>query len=892
MASSRAQGVMDRIRAAAAKRAEPPKPVVKIDEETGEEIVIKRTRRKKAAVRTDARDWGADFADGGAHDNPLDAEILDSMRSFIDYTLTDRALPYVDGLKPVHRAVIWDMWKGGHKSSANHVKSQSIAGDTIAKYHPHSADAVYLASAGLTRSRADDTRCGACKLNLSLIDGRGNFGSSFEDSPAAPRYTEQRLSRSGESCVRDTTDGAVFMEPTFDAKNSIPEMMPVRIPLLLINGSDGLAYGYNVNWMPHNPSEAIRACILRIDDPGCSVGDVMSVMPGPDFPSGGVAVDRAEGGIADGIGTGFGSFLLTSRYEINEGPRGRHLIDVYETPFGVARSGGDESARKAQSIVTGVTKYATDHPQCGITDVKNLSGKDNDCLIEISVKAGVDAAALARRLADPASGTRLTETMSYRQSAVIGSFEPSPVPDNEGREGVLRLCDERPRDVGVIGYIDAFLDFRRACVKNSASYEMGKALARKHLLDGMLASVADIDAVISIVRQSEDKDAAAAGLMKAFKIDREQADYVLAIPLARLTRADGVRLFNECSELEATADRCAALLSDPSLVDAEIRSQLEEELARQSLPRRTTIVGADGKVVAAAAADDKARVAMAEAGAVAAADPRAAEEQAASEPEPMGEAACYLMADGSVMRLAKGKAPAHIREVRFPEATSWALLVFENGDSIRMRAYEIPERPAVIGKRAVGLVDLGDMSEKTDVAMVSSSGRVKVLDTSTLTKSTECPVMRLGAGERVLTAAKADGMVFSIVTSDAQLLTFPCDGVTPQGRTSAGMAGMKVRDGSRVVAAALTPAETDAVVVTSTGSTAKASMLSEFPQKGRGTGGVRCQRLLKGEAGISFAFVAPGAVAVDARGVDVRLEIRRRDDSGEKVEIAGARVKR
>lgn len=841
---------------------------------------MKSAMAKRNKPVTDTRNWSSDFADGGKDVIDLSDEIQNSMQEYIDFTLTNRALPYIDGLKPVHKAILWCMWTSGYKSNGLSHKSATIAGACIGTLWPHSASACYLASAGMTRDKADDTRCGACKLNLSLIDGHGNFGASFEDSPASERYTEQKLSKNGETCVRDAENGAVFMLPSFDAKHTLPELAPVEMPLLLINGSDGLAYGYNVSWLPHNPSEAIRSVIERIDHPDCTVDDIIRIMPGPDFPSGGIIVDDGHS-IRDAYESGMGTLTLTSRYEIVPLSRGRHAIDFYETPYGVSRSGD-------KSIVSGITAFAQDNPSCGITSVKNLSGGDNDCLIEVTVKSGIDAQAVADMLVSTTS-CMLTQGVAYRQSAVIGDFERTDVPDATKRTNMLRLCHQKPCDLGMLGYLDAFIAFRKSCVINACEYEREQTAGRKHLVDGLLKALIDIDAVIDTIRHSANKDTARTNLKKKFKLDDEQADYILAIPLARLTRSDKIKLEGNSKDMAARIAEIDDILSSETNVLGEVRRELVEVLDAQTLPRRTAILTKRG-IVAKASGDDAAREKQARHSATVLLGGGTASQSAASGsagdgvqavPGVSGSTNVGLTAGGEVFANAK-RVDDSVLALRNLDVRTTVLLVFDDGSSIRMPAYELPTKPTIVSRRCVGIVPLGvgDDARKGNVlvGMVTSAGKVKVLDTTTLTKSAECPVISLGTGDSLLAArAVDDSTQFVIVTSDARLLTFPTSSVNKQGRTSAGVAGINL-NGAKVVYGCV--ASPDASVLTSTASSSKVTPLSEYPTKGRGTGGVRCQKLLRGESGLSFAFVGTfSSGSLDGKPVEVAAG--RRDASGQ-----------
>lgn len=868
--------------------------LVDIDFDELEKSTKKHTSHKKAKkIDEKERNWEIDYADGGYEEKSIDSEILNSMRSYIDYTLTDRALPYIDGMKPVHRAAIWYMWDHKIKSTSNYVKSQSIAGGVIGTLHPHSADAAYGATAGLTRDKADDTKCGACMLNLSLVDGHGNFGASFEDTCAAPRYTEMRLSKNGELCVSETDDGAVFMNLSFDVKTKLPEILPSKIPALLINGAVGLAYGYNVSWLPHNPSEAIKACILRVDNPNCSVADIKKVMPGPDFPSGGIVVDSTSDAISQAYKTGFGTLTLTSRYTINKLTRGRHAIDIYETPYGVARSGD-------KSIVAGISAFADDHPEYGITDVKNLSGNEHECLIEVTVKSGINADAVAKELIDPSSKTLLTQSTSYRQSAIIGDFERTDQPDATGRTNMLRLANAKPADLSLLEYIDDFIAFRKACIINSSEFKRDKALHQKHLVDGMLKALADIDEVISIVRRSQNKDTAAKNLKKRFKIDDEQAAYILSIPLARLTRSDKIQLEDNSKKLNAQAKKYDKILSSDANIRAEIKSQLTEILEQQCLPRRTTIVSSDGKIIARAKSDKKDTVALTTQTALTAlgkantasvtstVTPDSSDSPAVpSQPSltVSGTTTIYLNAVGELCQSTK-RQQMPVQTLPDVDLNDTILIVYRDGSSTRLRAHELPSgKYAKVVKAAAGVASFGpDESRRVDVAMITTDGKVKVLDSSTLTKSPDCDVMKVASGATIAAARPVTGdQSFVFVTSAANLLRFKVSTVNKQGRTSAGVAGVKLGKDVRVVFATVIDADA-ASVVTSTGASVKVSAVSDFPEKGRGTLGVRCHRFVKGESRLTDAYVGVSPVAKSGAKAFELPKPAARDASGTKTD--------
>lgn len=822
---------------------------------------------KKKSVEID---WENDYANGGMDRISLADEILTSMQSYIDYTLVERALPYIDGCKPVIKASLWAAWKLGLKPNAPYLKSATVNADVVGHYHAHNPAAVYGAIAGVTREKGDDTRGTGCAVTLSLFDGHGSWADTAPEAEAASdRYTEVKLSKTGASCIKDTVSGAVFMLPSFDAKNVLPQLMPSHLPLLLINGSDGLAYGYNVSWLPHNPSEAIQACLHRIDNPKCTSEDIRKIMPGPDFPSGGILIDRSEGGLKEAYATGFGNVSVCARYEIAQGNRGKHMINIYQTPFKVPHSSQDKSS--GTSILGGIIEFAKSHPEYGIVDVKNLSDYEHECFIEISIKAGIDPNIVAAAIMS-SSKTHLNETVSYRQSVVLGDFVESPEPDATGVEGVLKLTNPVPRDTGMLEYIDAFIDFRVACNTNAGKFERDKAMEQKHLIDGMLTALIDIDKIIEIVRSSKDKEAAKRGLMKHFKLDEIQADYILAIPLSRLTKSDKIQLESNSKNLAAKIKSLNKMLSSRKNLIAEVKLQLEEELEQQVLPRRTTIVNAKGKIVAKAHTDKGAKLDETKGIISTVFDEQAALPVASQsdDKKPVvadslkmsGKKDIYLTGNGELA--SSDDVDSFVYKLPEVDMQDNVLIIYPDGSSTRIKGFEVPSKPGIVGKKAVGIARY-DEEDPINIAMATNDGKVKILDASTLTKNPDCDVIKVGKGAEVLVARPVrDGdQHFVFIASNANLIKFPTASVPIQGRTSAGVAGIKLVKDSRVIDAFVCDEED--VLVTNTGKSLKVTPVSKYPVKGRGAQGVRCHKFLSGENELIGAYIGSSPKRIDRK---------------------------
>lgn len=839
---------------------------------------ISRTKatRKRVNPKEENRIWSEEYAKE-INETTAGDEIATSMTTYTSYVLIERALSYIDGLKPAHRRILWTMQKRGYKSNAAYTKSATVAG-AVMELHPHGS--TYNVIANLTRPKGNDAIPFACYLNLCLIDGHGNFGASYGDSAAADRYTEVRLSKTGESCTEDIAENAVFMVPSHDGRTIEPEIMPVRIPLLFINGSKGFTHGYNTSWLPHNPSEAIEACLYRLAHPKCSVDDIRGIMPGPDFSCGGIIVDADEQGIAAGYGTGFGTVVVTSRYRIEPGNRGKHSIIFTEAPYRVKSSSDD-----GKSILDGIKAFAEKHPEYGILDQKDLS--EGTCEIEVIVKSGIDADMVARVLLNPSSGSRLTVKLEYRQCAVVNDWVTSDIPDANGIEGKLRMSNIHPADISVLEYIDRFLEFRRACITNACRYRRDEALRRKHLLDGLLAALLDIDEVIAVVRSSNNKEIAAKKLKKAFKLDDEQVNYILSLTLSRLTRSDRIKLEGESKDLAALAKKMDKILGSKAGINGEVKRCLEEELKKQTLPRRSSIVDARGKVVVRAdehtttEVKNLANIVLGKSITNNSGDPSAVDAAIVSNGNTIAEktsgAPCCISVydNGKIQRGTKTPSKRKHMSISLGDVSSTVMLVFVDGESERVPAYEVSEKEELFGKRAAGVVP----ADAKHCIIVTRNGKIKCLNMDTLTKAAVCPAINLDAGDEVLYAAAYDETKrLLMVSAGAMLLAVDVSTIPAQGRTSGGVRGMMFRDaGDKVICAAL--AGDDDFVATSTGVSVKRSKSSDYPTKGRGGYGIRCHTMRKGEDGLKAAAIGANVMALDGRK-EVEIPISKRDSSG------------
>ncbi|CAN5724205.1 hypothetical protein BH20ACT14_BH20ACT14_02570 [soil metagenome] len=484
-------------------------------------------------------------------------ELEQEMRSsYLDYAMSvivGRALPDVrDGLKPVHRRVLWAMHDSGHQPNRPYVKCARVTGDTMGKYHPHDSSSIYDAIARLVQPFS---------LRYPLVDGQGNFGSIDDDPPAAERYTECRLAKLATELLRDSDSDTVDFGPNYDESRREPQVLPARFPNLLVNGSTGIAVGMATNIPPHNLAETIDAVVALIDKPTASVEDLMKHVRGPDFPTGAIIVGRS--GIRDAYRTGRGRVIMRARAHIEELRGGKNAIIVTELPYGV-KKGGDGGV---------ITKIAALVREKVVTEVSDLQ--------DYSAKTGLRIQIELKREAVP-------------QVALNKLFKHTSLQTTFGYNAVA-LVDGVPRTLSLLEFVRHYLDFQREVVTRRSQYELRKALARAHVLEGYLIALDNLDEVIQLIRASDDADEARSGLMERFNLSELQAQAILDLRLRALTGLERKRVEDEFKDLQERIFELRALLGDESRIAALIKEELLEikEIYGKSDDRRTEIVAGE-----------------------------------------------------------------------------------------------------------------------------------------------------------------------------------------------------------------------------------------------------------------------------------------------------------
>jgi DNA gyrase subunit A len=728
------------------------------------------------------------------------------------------------------------------------VKSSRIVGEVMGKYHPHGDTAIYDALVRMAQPFS---------LRLPLIDGHGNFGS-LDDGPAASRYTEARLAPAALLMTTSLDEEVVDAVPNYDETLTQPEVLPAAFPNLLVNGASGIAVGMATNMPPHNLVEVIGACRHLIDHPEATLEELMRFVPGPDLPGGGLIVGLD--GIREAYETGRGTFRTraTARVEALT-PRKKGIV-VTELPYLV---GTEKVIDRIKDLVQGKKLQ-------GISDLKDLTDRKHGLRLVIEVKNGFNPDAVLEQL-----------------------YRLTPMEDSFGINNVA-LVGGQPRTLGLVELLRVYVDFRTDVVRRRTAYRLAKQERALHLLEGLLLAILNIDEVIRIVRGADDTAAARTGLIAAFGLSETQANHILDLQLRRLTKFSRIELEKAQGELIEDIARLRAILDDPALLLRVVSDELAEVAKAHGTPRRTVLLEGAGVQVKASAtplevADDPCWVLLSSTALLA----------RTSSDAPLSDSGGRAKHDAVVSRV-KATARGEVG------------VVTSAGRVLRLSCLELPTLPPTndapnlsggaplaafldLPKGETPLCLLSLAPSSPGLALGTAQGVVKRVACDYPGRPDfECVTLR--DGDRVVGAVELttgqEHLVF--VTREAQLLHFPADAVRPQGRAAGGMAGIKL--GARDEAiwfGAVNPDRDDPVVVTIAGSgdalpgteagSIKVTPFAEYPAKGRATGGVRCQRFLRGEARLLLGWAGgTPARAAGANGVPVALpaEPGRRDGSG------------
>ncbi|MFE7844919.1 DNA topoisomerase (ATP-hydrolyzing) subunit A [Microbacterium sp. NPDC057407] len=800
---------------------------------------------------------------GRIEDVDVSAEMQGSFLEYAYSVIYSRALPDArDGLKPVQRRILFQMADMGLRPDRGHVKSARVVGEVMGKLHPHGDAPIYDALVRLAQPFS---------LRVPLVDGHGNFGS-LDDGPAAPRYTEARLAAPALALTENLDEDVVDFIPNYDGQFQQPEVLPAAYPNLLVNGATGIAVGMATNMAPHNLIEVVGAAVHLLDNPDATVEELMEFVPGPDLPSGGIIVGLD--GIKEAYVKGRGSFRTRAKVSIESlGPR-RTGIVVTELPYLV---GPERIIEKIKDAVTAKKLQ-------GISDVTDLTDRHNGLRLVIGIKTGFDPQAVLEHL--------------YRLTPLEDSFSINNV----------ALVDGQPQTLGLRELLRVYLDHRLSVVTRRSRFRLARRKERLHLVEGLLIAILDIDEVIQVIRSSDDGEAARTRLMDVFDLSEPQAEYILELRLRRLTRFSRIELEAERDKLAAEIAELEELLGSEVLLRAQVARELDAAAETYGTPRRTLLlnggpVAPRSRAAAAAAdlqiADTPCRVFFSATGRMVRAELTA--DAVNGGIVPPTRRSKHDAVRGWVDTTTRGDAGAvtsHGRLVRFTPVD----LPSVPGNSVQLAAGTRADQYLGLGsgEHVVAVVALAD---ERPIALGTRHGIVKRVAASELGNKHDVEVIALRDGDRVVGAGHAgDGDELVFVSSDAQLLRFDASSVRPQGRAAGGMAGIRLSEGAEVIAFTAVGASVfDAVVVTVAGSaaalpgtdagSAKVSAFTEFPAKGRATGGVRAQRFLKGEDVLTHAWVGvePRAVGADGSTRSLPAAGAKRDASGTPLEgVIGA----
>ena len=787
-------------------------------------------------------------------ENIVDIDVSDEMQgSFLEYAYSviySRALPDArDGLKPVHRRILYRMAEMGLRPDRGHVKCARVVGDVMATLHPHGDTAIYDTLVRMAQPWS---------LRLPLVDGHGNFGSlGNDDPPAAYRYTECRLTAAAMAITEGIDEDVVDLRPNYDDRELEPEVLPAAFPNLLVNGTSGIAVGMATNMPPHNLVEVVSAARHLIAHPNAGLDDLMRFVPGPDLPTGGKIVGLD--GIREAYETGRGTFRTraTARVE-NVTPRRKGIV-VTELPWGV---GPERVKEKIAELVRGKKLQ-------GITAVDDYTDRTKGLRLVIEIKNGFNPEAILEQL-----------------------YRLTPIEDTFGINNVA-LVDGQPRTLGLKELLEVYIEHRLDVVRRRSLHRRTKAQDRLHLVDGLLVAILDIDEVIAVIRSSDDTAAARERLMTVFDLTETQTNYILEMPLRRLTKFSRIELEAEQETLRATIAALTEIIESEPLLRKTVSDELAAIAKQFGTPRRTVLLESAGApsttAVPLEVTDDPCWVLLSSTGLLA--------RTLTDEPLPTeGARAKHDVLLSAVRTTARGEVAA----------------VTTAGRLLRLGVLDVPAVPDTASapnlsggapiseflsldkdEQVVALSSLD--ADSPGLALGTEQGVIKrVLPDHPQNKDT-WEVIALKPGDRVVGAVELSteerDLVF--VTSDAQLLHFEAAAVRPQGRSAGGMAGVRLAAGARVVHFGVVDPSVDNVVVTISGSSdalpgtdagsVKVTPYPEYPAKGRGTGGVRCHRFLRGEDVLTLAWAGPApARAAAATGValDLPEATGRRDGSG------------
>lgn len=728
----------------------------------------------------------------------LPAELSKEMRtSFLEYSMSvivSRALPDVrDGLKPVHRRILYAMNESGITPKRPHAKSARTVGDVIGKYHPHGDSAVYDTMVRLAQPFS---------MRVPLVDGHGNFGSIDGDSAAAMRYTEARLDKAAMELLRDLDKETVDFQPNYDESLEEPVVLPARFPNLLVNGSSGIAVGMATNIPPHNLGEAIDATCVMLDNPDCTVDDLLKVMPGPDFPTGGIIMGRK--GIRDAYETGRGSLTVRSTCRVEEGKNGRKSIVVSEIPYQVNRT----------KLLEKIADLIRDKKLPEISNVHD--GAD---------RHGIDIIIDLKQNAIP----QVVLNKLYKHTQLQVGFGCN----------MVALVNGVPRTLSLKEMLHYYILHQEEVVERRTRYDLAKAEARAHILEGFVIALDNIDEVIRIIRASKTDAEAKEALMQSFSLSEKQSEAILEMKLRRLTGLEREKIEQELAELREKIEYYKRVLSDKNLLKQIIKEELLEIKDKYNTKRLTKITDEAKELdVEDLIAEEEVAVTVTKAGYV-----------------KRLPVATYRQQK----RGGKGMQGVNLKESDFVEhlfisSTHAYMLFFSSfGKVYRLKAYEIPEAsrhargtaivnllPLEKGETIAAVIATKDFPEDEYLMFATASGMVKKTSMKLYdrTRRDGLIAINLKDDDKLISVKRvAEGQKVVMVSSAGKAIMWDESEVRAMGRDTMGVRGMTVNADARVLGMEIAHPGSDLFVITELGY-GKRTPVGEYPEHHRGGQGV------------------------------------------------------
>jgi DNA gyrase subunit A len=730
----------------------------------------------------------------------LPIEITDEVKqSFINYAMSvivDRALPDVrDGLKPVQRRILYAAYQDGVLPSRKHVKSAKIVGEVMGKYHPHGDAAIYDTMVRMAQDWS---------LRYPLIDGQGNFGSVDNDPPAAPRYTEARLSNLGLEMLQDLDKETVPMLPNYDGTHHQPEVLPSALPNMLVNGAAGIAVGMATSLPPHNLSETIDALALMIDNPEVSLDEIMKVLPGPDFPT---AAKLSRRGIREAYASGRGSLKVRARVR-NEDKNGRAMLVFTEIPYQV---------NKADLIaqIAGLVRNKVIEEIAALRDESDRQGMR----IAVELKRGANPQVVLNKL--------------YKHSRLQTSFTVN----------LLAIVNGEPKVLSLLQMMRHYLDHRGEVVRKRTEHELRKARERAHILEGLLIALDQIDEVIALIRASQEAAEARAGLIARFSLSEIQAQAILDMRLQRLVGLERERLQAEYQELMEEIARLEAILGDQKRLWRVVRSELLEIKKKYGDQRRTQITEFEEGFNVEDLIDDEEMVIT-------------LTNQGFMKRTPL-EAYRAQGRGGVGAQAGKTKEADEAISV-FVASMHDTLLIFTNrGRVYGEKVHELPEAsrqargthvvsllPLALGEEVAALLNVRDLTQPGYFVFATRAGLIKKTEIKEYQNLSSAGLIAINLVENdaligVAIAQEADQVM--LATQSGQAIRFALSDVRSTGRASQGVTGIRFKEGrqDRVVSLVILPqGEEGEVLAVGTHGYGKRTPVSEYPLQGRGGMGV------------------------------------------------------